>query len=78
MNWLNTKYMIRAGVLTMLLLFPSLLSACLLYTSRVKDIISLPAISSLISSIPMDGDNKVVSEHRILRHILVYLSLIHI
>ena len=27
MNWLNTKYMIRAGVLTMLLLFPSLLSA---------------------------------------------------
>ena len=26
-NWLNTKYMIRAGVLTMLLLFPSLLSA---------------------------------------------------
>ncbi len=27
MNWLNTKYVIRAGVLTMLLLFPSLLSA---------------------------------------------------
>ena len=27
MNWLNTKYMIRAGGLTMLLLFPSLLSA---------------------------------------------------
>ena len=27
MNWLNTKYMIRAGVMTMLLLFPSLLSA---------------------------------------------------
>ena len=27
MNWLNTKYMIRAGVLTMLLLFPSLISA---------------------------------------------------
>ena len=27
MNWLNTKYMIRAGVLTILLLFPSLLSA---------------------------------------------------
>ena len=41
---------------------------------RVKDIISLPAISSLISSIPMDGDNKVVSEHRILRHILVYTT----
>ena len=27
MNWLNTKYIIRTGVLTTLLLFPGLISA---------------------------------------------------
>ena len=33
MNWLNTNYILRAGVLSVLLLLPGLISACLLYTS---------------------------------------------
>ena len=45
MNWLNTKYIIRTGVLTTLLLFPGLISA----TCKTDTIINNYKPDSLIS-----------------------------
>ena len=43
MNWLNTNYILRAGVLSVLLLLPGLISA----TCKADTIINMPAFNTV-------------------------------
>ena len=63
MNWLNTKYIIRTGVLTTLLLFPGLISA----TCKTDTIINNYKPDSLRLVIKADS---IIAFHEVKRYSL--------